>query len=76
MTRAAFKTLLEEILRVPPGSLAESDTRDTIENWSSLVDVEIMTIIGSELGVDAELLEYETVGELLDLLEGQQVFTT
>jgi acyl carrier protein len=76
MTRAAFKTLLEEILRVPPGSLAELDTRETIENWSSLMDVEIMTIIGAELGVDAELLEYETVGELLDLLEGQQVFTT
>ena len=76
MTRAAFKALLEEILRVPPGSLAETDTRETVENWSSLVDVEIMTIIGSELGVDAELLEYETVGELLDLLEGQQVFTT
>jgi acyl carrier protein len=75
MTRAAFKALLEEILRVPPGSLAESDTRETVENWSSLVDVEIMTIISSELGVDAELLEYETIGELLDLLQGQQVFT-
>lgn len=76
MTRPAFKALLEEILRVPQGSLAESDTRDTVENWSSLMDVEIMTIISSELGVDAELLEYETIGELLDLLEGQQVFTT
>jgi acyl carrier protein len=76
MTRPAFKTLLEEILKVPPGSLKDSDTRDTVENWSSLVDVEIMTIIGAELGVDAELLEYETVGELLDLLESQQVFTT
>jgi acyl carrier protein len=75
MTRAAFKALLEEILHVPPGSLAESDTRETVENWSSLVDVEIMTIISSELGVDAELLEYETIGELLDLLQGQQVFT-
>lgn len=75
MTRAAFKALLEEILRVPPGSLSESDTRETVENWSSLVDVEIMTIISSELGVDAELLEYETIGELLDLLQGQQVFT-
>ena len=76
MTRSAFKALLEEILRVSPGSLTESDTRETIENWSSLLDVEIMTILGSELGVDAELLEYETVGELLDLLEGQQVFST
>ena len=34
-----------------------------------------MTVVGAELGVDSELLEYETVGELLDLLEGQQVFT-
>ena len=76
MTRGAFKTLLEEILRVTPGSLAESDTRETVESWSSLVDVEIMTVVGAELGVDSELLEYETVGELLDLLEGQQVFTT
>jgi hypothetical protein len=76
MTRPAFKTLLEEILKVPPGSLKETDTRETVENWSSLVDVEIMTIIGSELGVDAETLEYESIGELLDLLHGQQVFTT
>ena len=75
MTRAAFKTLLEEILRVPAGSLTESDSRESVENWSSLVDVQILTIISSELGVDGELLEYQTVGELLDLLESQQVFT-
>lgn len=76
MTRADFKSLLEEILRVPAGSLLESDSRETVENWSSLADVQIMTIIGSELGIEAELLEYETIGELLDLLEGQQVFST
>lgn len=76
MTRTAFKALLEEVLRVPHDSLKESDSRETIENWSSLVDVEIMTIISAELGVEAELLEYETVGELLDLLAGQQAFTT
>lgn len=76
MTRTAFKALLEEVFRVPHDSLKESDSRETIENWSSLVDVEIMTIISAELGVEAELLEYETVGELLDLLAGQQAFTT
>jgi acyl carrier protein len=75
MTRTAFKALLEELFRVPQGSLKESDSRETLENWSSLVDVEILTIISAELGVDAELLEYETVGELLDLLAGQQAFT-
>ena len=75
MTRTAFKALLEEMFRVPPGSLKESDSRETLENWSSLVDVEILTIISAELGVEAELLEYETVGELLDLLAEQQAFT-
>jgi acyl carrier protein len=75
MTRTAFKALLEELFRVPQGSLKESDSRETLENWSSLVDVEILTIISAELGVDAELLEYETVGELLDLLAEQQAFT-
>jgi acyl carrier protein len=75
MTRDAFKTLLEEILAVPPGTLQDSDTRNSVENWSSLADVEILTVISSELGIDAELLEYETVGELLGLLDTRQVFT-
>ena len=75
MTRAAFKSLLEEILGVAPGGLEESDTRTTVGKWSSLVDVEILTVIDSELGVDAEPFEYETVGELLDLLDKEQVFS-
>ena len=75
MTKPAFKALLEEILRVPPGHLSDGDTRASVENWSSLADVEILTVISSELGVDAELLEYDTVGELLTQLEERQVFT-
>ncbi len=75
MTKPAFKALLEEILRVPPGQLSEADTRDSVENWSSLADVEILTVISSELGVDAEAFEYETVGDLLTQLEERQVFT-
>ncbi|HEX7070143.1 MAG TPA: hypothetical protein VF190_05035 [Rhodothermales bacterium] len=75
MTKAAFTTLLEEILQVPSGGLSESDTRDSIENWSSLADVEIMTVISSELGIDAELLEYETIGDLLRLLDAEAAFT-
>ena len=73
--RAAFKTLLEEILRVPPGTLRETDTRASIENWSSLADVEILTVIDIVLGVDAESFEYESIGDLLDLLDKEQVFT-
>jgi hypothetical protein len=74
MTKFAFKALLEEILRIAPGQLSESDTRESVENWSSLADVEILTVISSELGLDAELLEYDSVGELLSQLEERQVF--
>jgi acyl carrier protein len=75
MTKEAFKTLLEEVLTVAPGTLSENDTRKTLENWSSLVDVEILTVVSSEFGIDAELLEYESIGELLNLLEDQRVFS-
>ena len=75
MTKRAFTAMLEEILRVPPGQLTESDTRESVENWSSLADVEILTVISSEFGLDAEIFEYESVGELLTQLEERQAFT-
>ena len=75
MTRESFKRVLEEVLSVAPGSLSDSDTRDTLESWSSLKDVEIHTIIASEFGIDAELLDYESVGELLGLLEERHAFS-
>jgi acyl carrier protein len=77
MTKTAFKKILEEILDVPPGSLAESDTRDTVAGWSSLTDVQILTAIWSELGDESEAhaFEFETVGELLALLEARQAFS-
>ncbi len=71
MTQAAFKAILEDILSVPPGMLKKSDTRDTLEEWSSLADVEILSVISSEFGIEADssLLYYESVGELLEILE-------
>lgn len=75
MTNLAFKNVMEEILEVPRGSLKDSDTRDTIATWSSLADVKIMTTISSEFGLepDAELLEAESVGDLLLILESRGV---
>jgi len=69
--------MLEEILDVPPGSLAETDTRDTIKGWSSLTDVQILTAVWSELGVDAEAedFSFESVGELLHLLDANEAFS-
>ena len=70
--------MLEEILAVPPGLLQDSDTRETVEEWSSLVDVQIMTVIGSELALDGdpELMSFESVGELLAELEQRSAFTS
>jgi hypothetical protein len=76
MTKTAFRSIVEEILSVDPGSLRDTDTREGIENWTSLADVQIMTVMASDLGLeeDAELVEYETFGELLDLLEQRGAF--
>ena len=78
MTRPSFRSVLEEILSVPPGELKDTDTRNTLKDWSSLVDVQIMTVIGSELELeeDPELLAYESVGELMDALDARGAFTS
>lgn len=77
MTRAAFITTLEETLGVEPGALKPTDTRETIKGWSSLTDVTILTVIFSELGIEAEedLLDYRTVGELLEILDRRTAFS-
>jgi acyl carrier protein len=77
MTRAAFLTTLEEILGVPPAGLQLTDTRESVPGWSSLTDVNILTVIFSELGIEAEeeLLDYKSVGELLDILEHRGAFS-
>jgi hypothetical protein len=76
MTREAFRTLLEDLLGAAPGSLRDDDTRETVPEWSSLADVQIMTVIASELRLDQdpELLSCESVGELLDELGRRGAF--
>ena len=75
MTRADFQAGVEDILEVPRGSLKDSDSRDTIESWSSIADVQIVTYLSSELGIepDAELIEAETFGDLVKKLEEMRV---
>jgi len=77
MTKGAFLETLEEILGVAPGSLQTSDTRESVAGWSSLTDVTILTVIFSELGIEAEddLLDYKTVGDLLEILERRGAFS-
>jgi acyl carrier protein len=62
---------MEEILGVPARTLKDADSRDTVAQWSSLADVHISAMIASELGIepDGEMIEAETVGDLLRILE-------
>lgn len=75
MTRSGFKNALEDLLAVPRGALRETDTRETVPGWSSIVDVQILAFIASQFGLepDVQLLAVESVGELLRLLEERRV---
>ncbi|HZU24318.1 MAG TPA: hypothetical protein VFA04_02280 [Bryobacteraceae bacterium] len=76
MTRLAFQNALADILDMPRNALRDSDTRDTLASWTSLADVKILTMISTEFGIepDAELLNAESIGELMDELERRQTF--
>jgi acyl carrier protein len=77
MTRTAFMTTLEEVLGVAPGGLQLTDTRQSVAGWSSLTDVTILTVIFSDLGIEAEddLLDYQTIGDLLAILDRRNAFS-
>ena len=67
---------MEEILDVPARTLREEDSRDTVGQWTSLSDVQIFSLITSEFGIepDGELIEAETVGDLLRVLHTRRAF--
>jgi hypothetical protein len=76
MTKTAFRSSLEDIFEIPRGALRDVDTRDSVPAWTSVADVQILTLVTSELGVepDLELLEAESVGDLIGALEERGVF--
>ncbi len=76
MTRLAFLQALEEILGVGRRTLREEDGRSTIASWNSLADVQLFSLIGSEFGIEPneELIEAETVGDILKVLENNGAF--
>ncbi len=67
---------MEEILGAPRGSLRDTDTRDTVENWSSIADVQLFTLITGEFGIepDEEILGAESIGDLTHVLAERRVF--
>jgi hypothetical protein len=77
MTRDEFRAAMEDILDVPRGGLKDSDSRNTVESWSSLADVQILAYLTSETGVDpdAEMMEAETFGDLIQVLDQRAAFS-
>ena len=76
MTRLDFQNAVEDLFKVPRGSLKPSDSRETVEGWQSFTDVDLLTLIEKEFGIDAEaaLTEAETYGDLLLVLESKGAF--
>lgn len=64
------------MLGVAPRTLREEDSRHTVAQWTSLADVQIFSLITSEFGIepDGELIEAETVGDLLRVLQSRRCF--
>jgi acyl carrier protein len=77
MTRLEFQAAVEDLFKVPRGSLKLSDTRDNVKTWESFVDVDLLNLIEKEFGIEAEseIMEQETFGELLQLLESKGAFS-
>jgi len=67
---------MEDVLDLPARTLRDDASRDTIAEWTSLADVQIFSLITSEFGIepDDELIEAETVGDLLQALERKGAF--
>jgi acyl carrier protein len=67
---------MAEILGVAARTLREEDTRHTVAQWTSLADVQIFSLITSEFGIepDDEMIEAETVGDLLMVLQSRGAF--
>ena len=77
MTRSGFLNAVQEILGIPMRTLREEDSRETVAPWTSLADVQIFSLITSEFGIepDDKLIEAETVGDLLRLLQERGAFS-
>jgi acyl carrier protein len=76
LSRSSFLRAIEEILGVPTRTLREEDSRDTIEEWTSLADVQVFALITSEFGIepDDDLIAADTVGGLLQVLQCRGAF--
>ncbi len=62
--------LMEELLKVPEGTVTENTTMDDVEEWDSLAHVMIIGELEERFGIEIpldEAVEITTVKELLEL---------
>jgi acyl carrier protein len=76
MTRTNFVRALEEIFGLDRRTLREESSRESIDEWTSLADVQIFSLIENEFGIEPndELICAETVGDLLRILQNRGAF--
>jgi acyl carrier protein len=76
MTRTNFVHALEEIFGLERRTLREDSGRETVDEWTSVADVQIFSLIESEFGIEPneQLIGAETVGELLRVLQDHGAF--
>ena len=75
MTRTGFVCALEEILALKRRTLREDSSRDSLEEWKSLADVQIFRLFEREFGIEPseQRLSAESVGDLLRIVESSDV---
>jgi acyl carrier protein len=76
MTRTDFVRALEEILGLDRRTLRDESSRESVDEWTSLADVQLFSLIESEFGIEPseDLINAETVGDLLRVLQKQGAF--
>jgi acyl carrier protein len=76
MTRTDFVRALEEILGLERRTLRMEGSRENIEAWTSLADVQIFSLIESEFAIEPneDLIGAETVADLLRVLQDRGAF--
>ena len=69
-----LQEIMQEVLNVPDITLSEGTTPDDIEGWDSVVHVQLFAKIEEIYGIKLslrEIMSWETVGELVDIIENK-----
>ena len=74
MRTVDFVTIMEEILKVPKGTLTMEDCPQTVEDWDSMAQVTLLATIDRELNVelpDDFMAQTRTAGQIVEALRAR-----